>query len=194
MSFISHIYDRQEIEENENDWPIFFLLILSLLLGYLLTDVLEALGTTIMILTAIGTYIYLYKDWGKKEAEGKYVGKLILTSELFTLNDETINTSEVNELKIEIGHTKGYKHWHRYGYTICSGTTSKLQISVKGVKRSWNFQLLAQAQVKDLKGVLEELYDKGIFIKEYYLGNRTYLLEELNYEDIQEFKKKYKLS
>jgi hypothetical protein len=48
--------------------------------------------------------------------------------------------------------------------------------------------------LKDLKLVLEELYTKGIFVKEFYLGERTYLFENLDYEDIQEFKKKYKLS
>jgi len=105
-----------------------------------------------------------------------------------------IKTSDINELKIEIGYTKGYKHYSRYSYTIDSGTNSRLELTAKGVKKSCNFQIYSDAQVKDLKNVLEELYLKGIFVREFYLGNRTYLLEELDYEDIQEFKKKYKLN
>jgi hypothetical protein len=54
--------------------------------------------------------------------------------------------------------------------------------------------MFSHNQVKDLRTVLEELYTKGIFVKEFYLGYRTYLLEKLDDDDTQEFKKKYKLS
>jgi hypothetical protein len=81
-------------------------------------------------------YFYLYRDWGKKEEPGKYVGEIVLTGDLFTLDKETVNTSDLNQLKIEIGHTKGYKHWHRYGYTVSSGTTSSIELTVKGKKKT----------------------------------------------------------
>jgi hypothetical protein len=193
MSFKSHIYDRQEIEENTTNWPLFFLPLLTALLGYLLTDINTTLGTTIMLLSVVGMYINLYKDWGKKEEEGKYIGEISFTADLFTLDKEVVKTSDIKDVKIQIGYTKGHKHWHRYGYTVDSGTRSSLEFTINGVKRHYNFQIFSDRQVKDLKPVLEGLYERRIFVKEFYLGERTYLLDNLDYEDIQEFKKKYKL-
>jgi hypothetical protein len=193
MIFKSHIYDRQEIEEDRNNWPLFFLPFLTGLLGYLLTDVNESLANSIIILSIIGMSFNFYKDWGKKEEEGKYIGEIILTGDLFTLDKEIIKTSEIKNVKIEIGYAKGYKHWHHYGYTIDSGTRSSIEFTINGKKKYYNFQVFSDRQIKDLKFVFTGLYEKGIFIKEYYLGERTYLFENLNYEEIQEFKKKYKL-
>ena len=193
MSFKSHIYDRQEIEESTTNWPLFFLPLLTGLLGYLLTDINGALGSTIMILSTVAMYFYLYKDWGRKEEEGKYIGEIHLTPDQFTIDKETIKTSNIKDVKIEIGYTKGHKHWHRYGYTVDSGTRSSLEFTINGLRRHYNFQIFSDRQVKDLKIVLAGLYEKGIFVKEFYLGERTYLLDNLDYEDIQEFKKKYKL-
>ncbi len=113
MSFKSHIYNRQEVEENATNWPLFFLPLLTALLGYLLTDINGTLGSTIMILSIIGMYFNLYKDWGEKEEEGKYIGEINLTADLFTLDKEVFKTSNVKDVKIEIGYTKGHKHWHR---------------------------------------------------------------------------------
>jgi hypothetical protein len=193
MGFKSHIYDRQEIEENTTNWPLFFLPLLTALLGYLLTDINETLGVTILALSIIGMYFNLYKDWGKKEEEGKYIGEINLTADLFTLDKEAVKTSEVKDVKIEIGYTKGHKHWHRHGYTVDSGTRSSLEFTINGLRKHYNFQIFSDRQVKDLKIVLAGLYEKGIFVKEFYLGERTYLFDNLDYEDIQEFKKKYKL-
>lgn len=193
MSFKSHLYDRQEIEENATNWPLFFLPLLTVLLGYLMIDINETLGATIIILSIIGMYFNLYKDWGKKEEAGKYIGEIILTSDLLTLNKEVFKTSDITDIKIEISHTKGHKHWHRHGYTVDCGTRSSLMFTVNGTRKHYNFQIFSDRQVNDLKNVLLGLYQKGIFVKEFYLGERTYLLDNLDYEDIQEFKRKYKL-
>ncbi len=146
-----------------------------------------------MILSIIGMYFNLYKDWGEKEEEGKYIGEINLTADLFTLDKEVFKTSNVKDVKIEIGYTKGHKHWHRYGYTVNSGTRSSLEFTINGIKRHYNFQIIFDRQVKEVKTVLEGLYERRIFVKEFYLGERTYLLDNLAYEEIQEFKKKYKL-
>jgi len=193
MNFKSYIYDRHDIEETATNWPLFFFLLLTALLGYLLTDINGTLGVTIMILSIIGMYFNLYKDWGKKEEEGKYIGEINLTADLFTLGKETVKTSDVKDVKIEIGYIKGHKHWHRYGYTVDSGTRSSLEFTINGPRKHYNFQIVSDRQVKDLKIILAGLYEKRIFVKEFYLGQRTYLLQNLDYEDIQEFKKKYKL-
>ncbi len=74
-----------------------------------------------------------------------------------------------------------------------SGTRSSLEFTINGIKRHYNFQIISDRQVKEVKTVLEGLYERRIFVKEFYLGERTYLLDNLAYEEIQEFKKKYKL-
>lgn len=193
MSFKSHIYDRQEIDENTSNWPLFLLPLLTALLGYLLTDINGTLGATILVLSMSLMCYDLYKDWGKKEEEGKYIGEIDLTADLFTLNKETFKTCEIKDIKIEIGYTKGHKHWHLYGYTVDSGTRSSLEFTINGVKRHYNFQIFSDRQVKDLKNLLAGLYERGIFVKEFYLGERTYLLDNLDFGDIQEFKRRYKL-
>ncbi|MBS1507418.1 MAG: hypothetical protein JSS79_12295 [Bacteroidetes bacterium] len=192
MIFRSHIYDRKDIDDSPK-WGGFVFLFLFFILGYLLTDVIESLGKAILIGCALATPIFLYKDWGKKKPEGKYVGELILTGDRFIIGENTVDTSSITDLKIEIGNPKGFKEWGRYTYTLSSGTTSKMEVTAKGVKHQFNFLLFSDSQLKELRVVLEQLYSKGIFVKEFYLGNRTYLFEELGYEEIQEFKRKYKL-
>lgn len=194
MIFKTHIYDRETIIESSNYWGFFLLTVMLAFLDYLLTDIMNGVGITLMMVSVALMNYLLYRDWGKKEPEGKYVGDLILSPDQFIINKEVVLTSEVSEIKIELGHPKGFKMWHLYGYTVSSGTTSKLEWVVKGVKRHCNFQLYSDSQLKVIKLVLEQLYLKHIFVKEFHLGNRTYLLEDLGYEDIQEFKRKYGLS
>jgi hypothetical protein len=193
MIFKTHIYDRESIEGSSNYWGLFILALLLSVLGYLLNDILNGISMLLMLFSTGFLYYLLYRDWGKKEPEGKYVGELILSPDQFTIDKEVLLTSEINELRIEIGHPKGFKMWHRHGYTISSGTTSRMEWTIKGKKRHCNFQLYSNSQLKEIKQVLEQLYLKHIFVKEFHLGNRTYLLEELDYEEIQEFKKKYGL-
>jgi len=193
MTFKTYIFDKTEIDDSTN-WPLFILLFLVVLLGYYLSDIYESLGAVILLIGSVGTTVYFYKDWGKKEPEGKYVGELILSGDYFTICKDIINTSEISELKIELEHPKGFKIWHRFGYTVSSGTTSKIEFVLNGNKKQFNFQLYSDSQLKDIRQVLEKLYQKGIFVKEFHLGNRTYLLKKLAYEDIQEFKKKYRLT
>ena len=193
MTFKSHIYDREEIEDGTN-WVVIILFLLLIILGYILTDINGQLGVSIIILSGLGATIYLYKDWGKKEPEGKYVGEIALTVDKFTFDKDNIETSEITELKIDIGHSKGFKLWSRFGYTVSSGTNNQIDLITNGQKRSINFQLFSSLHLKELIQILEGLYLKGIFVKEFYLGKRTYLLKDLSYDEIQEFKSKYKLS
>ena len=69
MIFKSHIYNRQEVVEDTTNWPLLFLTILTGMLGYLLLDVNEILGSLIMALSMAGMFVNTYKDWGKKEEE-----------------------------------------------------------------------------------------------------------------------------
>jgi len=193
-SFKSHIYDRSEVEDIDFNWPLILLFLTIGLLGYLLVDVNPTLGLLLMFLSIIASYASRYKDWGKQERQGKFVGEIILTGDVFTLNGEKIDTSEIKDLKIEIGHTKGYKEWHRYGYTVSCGTKSCISLTARGVKYVHNFGISSVDQLNDLKKVLENLYSRGVFVKEFYLGVRTYLFNDLGYEDIQKFKKKYRLN
>jgi hypothetical protein len=192
MGFNSYLYNRKEIKDNSTNWPLFLLFLLTTYLGYLMIDIFEALGVTIMIISFIGIFIDFYKDWGKKEEEGKYAGDISITSDHFILGKEKFETSEIKDLKIEISYIKGYKHWYHYGYTVDSGTRSSLEFTINGVRKQYNFQIFSNKQISDLKLVLLGLYEKGIFVKEFYLGERTYLLENLSYEEIQDFKKRYK--
>lgn len=193
VTFKSHIYDRTEVERDTTNWALVLLPLPCALLGYLLTYLNGTLGAALIILGVIVVFVNVIREWGQKEPAGKYIGQLILTGDTFTIDKEIIRTSDLDDLKIEISYFKGDKHWHRYGYSIDSGTRSSLEFKINGVKRQVNFLLLSESQLKDLRSVLDQLYTKGIFIKEFYLGERTYLLEYLDYEDIQEFKKTYGL-
>ncbi len=193
MSFESHIYDRQEIKESNSNWPLTIVLLLALIFGYLLTDISRTLGAVIIIVGIIGIYFHFYKDWIEEEEEGKYIGEIILTADQFTLHKDVVRTSEIEDLKIEIRNIRGHKHNKHFGYIVDSGTHSSIEFTLKGEKRHYNFQILSVGHLKELKNVLEELYKRNIFVNEFYLGSRTYLLRKLNYAGIQEFKKKYDL-
>jgi hypothetical protein len=191
VSFRSHIYDREGLDGFEFEWRFLVLMFLLFLLIYLLEDVSKTLAFFVTIPAIIAMLWNMYKDYGKKELQGKYVGELILDPTEFLLNKERIVTAEIEDMRIAIGHPKGEKLWHRYGYTIASGTKSELELTVKGIKRKYNFLWIDDSEKKNLLPVLEGLYKKRIFVREYFRGERTYLFEELSYEEIQEFKKKY---
>jgi len=77
----------------------------------------------------------------EEEEEGKYIGEIILTADQFTLHKDVVRTSEIKDLTIVIGYTKGHKHYHRYGYTVDNGTRSSIEFTLKGEKRHYNFQI-----------------------------------------------------
>lgn len=193
MSFKSHIFDLSKIEDKHSFVSFGLFLMLMLVLGYLLLGISYSVGTTIIWLGLLGLIVNIIKNWVKKDPEGEYVSEFVLTGDKITLNEKTINTSDISNLKINIGYPKGYKHRHRYGYIVDSGTRNKIEFTFNDQELSFNFQLFSDFHLQELKKVLELLYVKGIFVSEYYFGQRTYLLKNLNYEEIQDFKKKYKL-
>ncbi|HAF29557.1 MAG TPA: hypothetical protein DCG75_10960 [Bacteroidales bacterium] len=186
MEFSSHIYDRNTIK-GDNSFKVFLLTILLLVLGYFLIDISKITGLLIILLSISILYFF---HWNKKEPEGKYIGEIKLTKDTFVLNNETFETKDIDEVKIELEYPKGKKMWNRIGYNVCSGTRNKLEILVNGQKKKCNFLLLSDKHLRDIVHVIEELYTKGIFVKEFYLGDRTYLLKKLSLEEIKKFKKK----
>lgn len=151
----------------------------------------------IILLLCLIYYIYdTFKDWGKLEPEGQLIGKLIFTPDSLTFHQQIFTTSAIKEIKIDINDFKGHKNWRKkngifYTYTVDSGTESRIEINVNGTIQGFHFQLTSKRHLDDLIAVLGHLYLKGINIKEYLHGGRTYLLQKLNYKEIQEFKKKY---
>ena len=66
VTFNSHIYKREDNDEGTN-WILFIIFILLIVLGFLLIDVYAKIGAGLVILSGVGSNIYLYKDWGKKD-------------------------------------------------------------------------------------------------------------------------------
>lgn len=201
MAFKSAIYDRSGVkgELKERAWQeglLVVLVALLFLLACLLRDVSRPLELLVILGFAIGMFYWLYKDWGKREPAGKHVGDLILTEEQFILDMVIVKTSEITALRIEIGLPRGYFHWRLdgSGYRRDSGTTSMLELTSNGQTYQLNFLWDSDTRLESIKQILKHFYSRGLFVKEFYRGARTYMMEELEYEEIQEFKKKYKLT
>jgi len=198
ISFRSRIYDRSGVEpysayqENSLVWIVF---ILFLIIGYLLMDYYPNISILLLFSCFIYVIFDIFKDWGKLEPEGKLIGKLIFTPHTLTFHQQIFATPDIKDIKIDIHNFRGHKNWHQkwriHTYTVDSGTESSIEINVNGTIQSFHFQLTSNRHLDNLMNVLEHLYLKGINIKEYLHGERTYLLQKLNYKEIQEFKKKY---
>ncbi len=191
MPFNSHIYDRTGLDSFRFEWLPFTLTLLIGVLGYVLKDINDTLSVMSYLVCSGGCAWLTFKDFKIWESPGRFVGELKLDVDEFDFNGERINTDDILDLRVYIGKSRGEYTGHRYGPLYSSGTGSFIELKTKNFKRSYNFMWRSDSQLKELRPVVEGLYKKHIFVKEYFHGERTYLFEELSYEEIQAFKKKY---
>ncbi|MBL7850351.1 MAG: hypothetical protein JNN04_05585 [Cyclobacteriaceae bacterium] len=204
--FRSKLYDRTKVRE-PNYWKYLNVAIFGLALGYLVHTISQYVSLFWVplfdfkvlefgfLLIAVGAMLNdAFRWYGVREGRGRPIGDLALSGDEIVINNEVISVSTIVELKVEIQEIKGELSWWGQGYSILSGTANTLEFTANGRTSVHHFELFSDYHLDQLCDVLGQLYAKGIFVKEFYRGGRTYLLESLGYDEIQAFKRKYGFS
>lgn len=161
-------------------------------IGYLIATFQGHQVNALVAIGGLGAIGSFYFDIGEKPILGDYIGEIVLTEKDITLNGEKINILEVNGLNISFNTYQNQKIFHRYGYYFLSGTENKISVKTGGKEYNYNFLIYNRNHISDILSVLHFYYKEGLFVNE-NPGNRTYLGKDLSYEEIQDFKAKYKL-
>lgn len=204
--FRSKLYDRSKVRE-PNIWKYLIPTVAALALGYAVNLIAQYVPLFVVplydfktlgylfLFTSVGLMLYDSVRWyGVRKGRGRPICDVSISGEEIMINDEVIPVSTITALKVDIKEIKGELSWWSQGYDILSGTANSLEITAGGRTSVHYFELYSDYHLDQLGDVLEKLYARGIFVKEFYRGERTYLLESLGYEEIQAFKRKYGFS
>tara|TARA_Y100000114_G_C11764078_1_gene332147 strand:+ start:23195 stop:23644 length:450 start_codon:yes stop_codon:yes gene_type:complete len=134
-----------------------------------------------------------WADYKQKPIAGRIIGSLTITPEFIALKNQKFKLDQLYELTIHFESfykKKEYSAWSFYN--LRSGTENYLSFQEKGNLHKYHFMQWGPASQQKLLKVLEKIYENGVPIKE-YMDGRTYLGENLSYEEIQAFKSKYSL-
>jgi hypothetical protein len=165
--------------------------VLIAVIGYLIMLIREQDFNWLIFFGGISAFFSRYLDIGEKPVLGEYLGEIILEETKIKLLKRSFLISEIQSLKIGYGHYKNQKIHNRYTiYYYHSGTENEITLQTKTETLKFNFMVLNRNHITDIIQVLECYYEQGLFVIE---SGRSYLGKSLNYEEIQEFKKKYNL-
>ena len=101
-----------------------------------------------------------------------------------TINNLTININDFDGEVIDTGR----------GKKILNGTNNRLSFVYLAKHISLQFYIVSEGQKEEYKDLFEIWYKTKFKFYEGNMGGRTYLLERLNYQQIQEFKKNYEIT
>jgi hypothetical protein len=181
------------------------------LLGYVVLDW-KLVYVGLFLGIGIVLLLLYYKGLSEEEATPLPFQPLHLNAETIEIGSNRYNIKSLQVLRLTIGHYKGeptlppnIRTWQKVAEVLGSntgsgylpeffdGTDSRLAFTAGGEKISVPFYLESEAQQAQFKSLLKGWYAAGIAFKEFREGSRTYLMERLNYAEIQVFKEKFGL-
>ncbi|MCO6359317.1 hypothetical protein [Roseivirga pacifica] len=134
-------------------------------------------------------------DFRKKPKLGQELGDFLISSEGLQVLDRIISYSDINCLRLWYGdyHMKIIPSQH-IGYYFHIGTENRFECELKdGSKVSHNFMVWNRNHETDLVKSIKYFYQNKILVFENGPKGRTFLGEDLSYEELQEFKSEYDL-
>ncbi|PWJ44747.1 hypothetical protein [Sediminitomix flava] len=122
----------------------------------------------------------------------KEVGSICFKNHTIEIDDITFALNQLDELKFKVAGYNG--QGNAYSKVIHDGSRNFISFNQNGETHIFQFLLLYQDQVKQLKEILQLYYDQELTIIEYYQGNRSYLLNKnLSYNEIQLLKTRFNI-
>jgi hypothetical protein len=117
---------------------------------------------------------------------------LVVDNELITIYNSLtrlkISIKEIQDLKIFYRGYNGY----RVGRYVSYGDYNRISFKYDNNDYEYQFDLESEEMMLNLASILSYWYEAGYKFKEYNNGQRSFLLNnELNYQEIQELKRKF---
>ena len=128
-----------------------------------------------------------------RENPEKYFNKpLVITENEIALGEMTFLVKELTNIKVMINEYDGEILGGR-GKKILNGTKNFVYFSHPSGRIAIRFYICSEEQKNTFKLLFDGWYKSKVNFYEGNVSGRTYLLESLNYKQIQEFKKRYEL-
>ena len=166
-----------------------FIIAFAVFIFFTTTPLLLSLSIIVMVCTA---FLLSYLSKQREDPVPYFDKPLIISPKAIRLGSFTYKLDDVVNLEIEInefdGEEKIIRGSDRY---ILNGTDNRLSFIFLDKRIATNFYLISEVQKDQLREIFHYWYINRIPFYECDKSGKTYLLEKLNYKEIQEFKKNY---
>ena len=139
---------------------------------------------------------FWYENLTKSREDPKkyFSDNLIIGTNQISIAGTVYETNTINNLKININDFDGEEiSMARGGKKVLNGTNNRLSFDYLDNHIYFQFYIVSEVQKEQYKDLFEIWYKTKFKFYEGNIGGRTYLLERLNYQQIQEFKKNYEI-
>jgi len=168
---------------------------IALLLHFILDFALSGFLAFIAILflpTSILTILWGWNEYYPKNYISQ--GSIKLSISDIIIDNQKYALEDVDSLTFDINNYKGKRMRYPYalpaGPCLAQGDNNFIRFNYKGADIELQFLLKSNVEVKILGEYLTQLYVNGVSFAETMNGGKSYGLENLNYKEIQEYKKK----
>lgn len=147
---------------------------------------------TILLVVAIQNLLFLLVNLDRLKFSR--IGSFVLLKDEVIVDMPSIKKLNYNfsEISLMISHSNFYPE------SIFTKTNNFLSVSIQNPEKGITVLILFKnkKEKEDFKNKLEQMYINGVIVKEFDTnGKRSFLFaKNLNYQQIQEIKKKYKIS
>lgn len=169
----------------------FSLILLTYLTAFIFQDIMfwSIAGITLVICGSWWDYL----TYSREDPMPFLAEPIIFDEDNIVINGEVFAVNEVQNLKIVLNNYDGETMKGR-GRWILNGTNNHLSFVHLKKRISIMFYVISEEQKKQFKTLFDRWYNNHVPFYEGNVSGKTYLLERLDYSEIQAFKRKYKIS
>ncbi len=151
------------------------------------------LGAVLFIPISIITIIWGWNEYYPKTTVP--LGSIQLSLSTIKIDEQTYDFDDLNNLVFDVNDFRGERMTYPYGVPagpcLSQGDSNFIRFKHKGIDIQVQFLLRSKEELIILGEYLTELYLNNVAFNETVNGGKSYGLEHLNYNDIQEYKKKH---
>jgi hypothetical protein len=193
--FESSTYQKKDTSYLEERYMLLWLIFSGMAILFLILE-LSSLYFIISLITSTVFYFkWRYFNTGKEKLDGKFQAQLKLSKTSIYIDNEEFPVEKLENIGVHIRHIFGDKVTSAWNiYTIKNGTDNAIEFTYKNKNHQYNFWIKSENHKEELRNVLKDWYLAKIKFKETFNKNKSFLLEDLNYDQIQAFKSQYQLN
>ena len=138
---------------------------------------------------------YQYLTNSRENPQQYFCERLVFDAHKIIIGETIYETDTLNNLKILINDFDGeIIPTARADKMILNGTNNQLSFSYANKSVCFHFYIVSEVQQEQFKELFDGWYKNKLKFYEGNIRGRTYLLQTLNYHQIQEFKNNYELT
>lgn len=169
------------------------LILVAFIIAFLFKDTI-CWGVALLTLVVCGLWNQ-YLITSREDPEQYFYKAIRFDTDQIIISDTVYKINLMSTLKILINEFDGQKSaTGRGARMILNGTDNELSFSYQNKTVCITFYINSETQKEQFKTLFDDWYKNKIEFYEGTIGGKTYLLQILNHQQIQEFKKNYELT